>query len=348
MTTPAADVVILTALDEEHNAVVDAMGGGETQLWRGYSLHRAQIGNTDVIAFPINGMGNPSSAHAATLAISVWNPVAIILVGITGGMTQSAPDMRLGDILVPEQIVGYEQGKQRDQSFLQRLLKRPPERRFEGHRASWRLVQAARSLEEQDWGARISTPRPDGTNAVPRVFFEPVMSGEKVVASKEATAALRTSWPKAVGIEMEGLGAALAAYRGGPEFLLVKAVSDFADASKDDDWHPYAADAAAQLAVAVIERINYERQPERPQAQPIDNNHSFAGRRKLEFIKTIDDSWLDLADVYDVPRHERRRFNHGDEARGLWEWLDARGKLATLPTMLAEIGRVDVADRLRP
>jgi nucleoside phosphorylase len=339
MDVSGVDVVILTALPEEHDAVVRALGQGKDRSWRGYSLHEANVGGTNVIALPIGGMGNAGSAHAATLAIGIWNPAAILLVGITGGIRASDPDLQLGDVLVPEQIVGYEQGKHRETGL---------ERRFQVQLPSWNLVQTARGLRPDDWAAQITESRPDGTtgSVVPAVFFGPIMSGEKVVAAEDVTADLRRSWPKAVGIEMEGVGAALAAYRGGPEFLMVKAVSDYADTTKEDNWHPYAAEAAARFAVSVLQRCDYRGLRRRSQAQPAAPRRPFSGRQKLEFVRTLHDSWEDLADAYDLSAYERGRLQ-GVKARALWEWLEVRGKLGTLPAMLDEIDRGDIADRLR-
>src|SRR5262249_48731729 len=46
-----ADAVILTALAEEHAAVVRALGDCEVQQWRGRRLHVGKIGALEVLAF---------------------------------------------------------------------------------------------------------------------------------------------------------------------------------------------------------------------------------------------------------------------------------------------------------
>jgi hypothetical protein len=81
-----------------------------------------------------------------------------------------------------------------------------------------------------------------------------MFSGEKILADGTTIEGLRVDWPQALGVEMEGLGTALACYRGGPAFLIIRAISDFADADKNYNWHDYAAEAAARFAVAVLER----------------------------------------------------------------------------------------------
>jgi nucleoside phosphorylase len=335
-----ADVVILTALPEEHTAVVRALGDCAVHIWRGYKLHVGKVGALDVLAFPMGGMGNVSSAQAATLVISVWNPAYLLLAGIAAGMPDVGDDLRLGDVLVPDQIVGYEQAKVRPEGA---------ERRYKVAQPDWELLQTARGLEPREWALSVAATRPDGQGdrVIPRAFFESVFSGEKVIADGTIIAGLRQDWRKAIGVEMEGLGVAVASYRGGPRFLMVKAVSDFADPAKNDDWHAYAAESAARFAVAVLRNTPIQPEPERPQAIPISASRGFSGRVKVEFCRKVHHSWEDLADFFDVPPYEKARFRHGNQPRDLWEWLEAREKLSVLPEALTELGRQDLAELMQ-
>lgn len=66
-----ADVVIVTALALEHDAVVDARRVSTSHVWRGNKVHVGRVGTLDVLVFPAGGMGNVGAAQAATLAIGV-------------------------------------------------------------------------------------------------------------------------------------------------------------------------------------------------------------------------------------------------------------------------------------
>jgi hypothetical protein len=68
---------------------------------------------------------------------------------------------------------------------------------------------------------------------------------------------------------------------------------------------------------------------------------------KVEFCRRLAYDWPDLADLIGVPSFERARLRHGDEPRAIWEWLEARGRLAELPAALAELGRPDLVDLIR-
>ncbi|WP_433205529.1 hypothetical protein ACQP00_37980 [Dactylosporangium sp. CS-047395] len=65
-----------------------------------------------------------------------------------------------------------------------------------------------------------------------------------------------------------------------------------------------------------------------------------------EFNKRLDD-WQGLADVLEIPGHQRRRFPRGEEPREIWMWLDSQNRLGELPDALVAIGRTDLADLLR-
>jgi nucleoside phosphorylase len=302
-------------------------------------LHEGAVAGQRVLVVPIGGMGNAGAAQAAQQAVDVWNPARLVLTGIVGGIPAGGDDLRLGDVLVPDQVVGYEPGK---------LTADGEQHRYDVHRPDAGLLAAARAMPAREWVHTVTVPRPDGTDGreLPRVHIGPVLSGEKVIADAGALPGVAAAWPKAVGVEMESFGVALAAYRGGPAFLMVKAVSDLRDAAKDDRWRRYACDVAARFVVALLARSPAAPAPARPQSVPAGEPARFSGAAKLDVCRRLD-NWRELADVFEVPDWEIARFPHGEQARALWGWLEARGKLAALPAALDDIGRPDLAGRLR-
>ncbi|MCG5446166.1 hypothetical protein NIE79_004734 [Micromonospora sp. NIE79] len=65
-------------------------------------------------------------------------------------------------------------------------------------------------------------------------------------------------------------------------------------------------------------------------------------RFKLEFVRRLGPDWEDLADLVGIEPHQKARFPVGREAGRLWEWLEARNLLATLPEALRAIRREDL------
>jgi nucleoside phosphorylase len=251
----------------------------------------------------------------------------VLLVGIAGGV--GAAGVRIGDVIVPDQIAGYEPGKMGPDGV---------RRRPEAYRPDFDLLTVAQSTRAEEWVPQIGAARP-GSAGEPAVHFGTVLSGEKVIADAAVLDGLRAEWPKAVGVEMESFGVALAAYRFGGRFLMVKGVSDLADAGKDDRWREYAAEAAARFAVAVLHRL--------PAADPGRMpDLSVPGPVVVQVCRRLVRDWLELARYFEIPEHTRAGFRAGDEPAMIWEWLVARRRLRELPAALVFLGREDLAEEL--
>jgi len=223
-----ADVVVLTALPEEQRAFLIALQGVNAAVTVVNDNRVAIIGSVRVVLVSTHGMGNIRSAIATSRALDEWRPRHFVLVGLAAGIRQSA-NMRYGDLLVAEQVVGFELAKATATGL---------QPRFEAYRPNIDLLMAAKHIAVGP--------------GVPRTFFGTILSGEKVFADGPSVERIRRVWPNAIGIEMEGLGVAAAAYRGRRGFLMVKGLTDFADASKNDQWRGGAAAAAARFAIAVL------------------------------------------------------------------------------------------------
>lgn len=78
-----------------------------------------------------------------------------------------------------------------------------------------------------------------------------------------------------------------------------------------------------------------------------DQSARYSGQTKIAVCSRLLADWPQLADYLDVPLPDRARFDRGREAQGVWEWLEARGRLAELAPALATIGRGDLAEVLQ-
>jgi hypothetical protein len=73
----------------------------------------------------------------------------------------------------------------------------------------------------------------------------------------------------------------------------------------------------------------------------------YTGEVKLNVCRRLGASWQDLADYLNIPSFERTSFERGREPQGVWEWLEARQRLAELPQALVTIGRDDLLEVLQ-
>ena len=342
----SVDIVIITALIKEQDAVLRHLGSTERIQSKNRIYHKGKIshsqgaGSYSVVVLSLPGMGNVQAAIATSQAITVWNPSQVILVGITAGLKEK--DMQwdsrwLGDILVAEQIVGYETGK---------VVDGKTNRRYEAVRPAFNLIEAARNLPVENWVLSAKKPRPDGSSSrvMPKVHFGVVASGEKVIADNDFAQEIKSHWSKLAGIEMEAYGTTLAAYQAdsAPGMLMVKGICDWADSDKNDAWQEYAADISAAFLIACLQQTSFD-SPQREQAvkkEPV----IYSGKIKIALAKRIGEDWRDLADYFEIPRYKRDRFSKGYEMQDLWEWIEVRNKLDGLKDALVSIERPDLVD----
>jgi len=327
---PAVDVLIVTALAEEQTAILEILEGSATGRYLGRDVSTATVNDLRIAVESLRGMGNVGAAFTAATLMAAWRASHLLLVGIAGGFGSAG--VRPGDIVVPDQIVGYETA---------RLQAGGRQSRSEVYRPDFDLLTAATSVKPSEWAPPIRAHRPAGASA-PRVHVGTILSGEKIIADGAVMDDLLRHWPRAVGVEMESLGSALAAYRSGRRFLMIKGVSDLADEAKDDRWRGYAAEAAARFALAVLRR-----RPVSSAARPDDRTDlNVPGSTVLEICWRLVEDWRKLARYFEVPLHDMARFDTGDEPMNLWDWLAVRRRLHELPAALTFIGRKDLADTM--
>ena len=161
-------------------------------------------------------------------AIQDMHPQAVILCGIAYGLR---PDkQKLGDILIAKQLQNYEH-----QKIDMKLGKIP---RGDRVTASERLLDRFRS-GDIEW------------NEIP-THFGLVLSGEKLVNDPEFRNWLLENEPEAIGGEMEGTGLYIAARSASVDWIMVKAICDWADGKKDDTAQKLAAFSAAKFVLHVL------------------------------------------------------------------------------------------------
>lgn len=177
-------------------------------------------------------MGNtePGAARATVdKAIRDLRPGAVIMCGVAYGLQPKK--QRLGDVLVSKQILNYEVQKvDTTRGVISRGSKPSASEllldRFRSGALDWRLAP---------------------------VHYGLILSGEKLVNDKPFRDHLLKDEPEAIGGEMEGFGLYAAAQEAKKDWILVKAICDWADGRKNDDAQLLAARNAAEFVKHVLE-----------------------------------------------------------------------------------------------
>lgn len=243
-------IVILTALDLEYRAIQEQILAPHADVHaQGTRFEKGGLpsGAGDVV-LALVGKGNHPAAVIAERAISEYDPVALLFVGVAGALH---PHIQLGDVVVATHVYSYHGGTSEDGG-----LKSRPRVWETSHAAD----QAARPVARQVAAAWAQDE--DFADRVPRIHFGPVAAGEIVLNSRTSAEAryLRERYNDALAIEMEGAGVVQAGHLNSAlPVVVIRGISDHADGTKhktdDARWQPRAVHNAAAFALALAAEL---------------------------------------------------------------------------------------------
>jgi len=221
-----ADILAVAALAEEYRAAVGILGsvvrGDQTrceivdQHGSPWSIELALI----------NSMGSVQAALQTQDSLRRTKASHVVLLGIAAGVPGR---VKIGDVVIPEQIYYYESSKVVGEEELTSPQWKQTDAR----------IRRAASVFPGIAGSTLPF--------IPIITDAVIASGEKVVASQDFRERFSQVHRKVAAIDMESYGVACAAERRGARLTVIKGISDFADATKNDDYHEPAARASAQV-----------------------------------------------------------------------------------------------------
>ena len=180
--------------------------------------------------------GLDASLQTVRKGIEALNPAAVVMVGIAFGVNEQ--EQTIGDILVTEQLRPYD--LQRVGTHDGALQIRP--RGDKPHASPW-LVNHLKSADLKWEGAKVR--------------FGTVLSGEKLVDNEDFRDQLRALEPEAIGGEMEGAGLYVACQDKKVDWILVKAICDWADGQKAQDKDERQQSAAHNSAAFLLHALRF-------------------------------------------------------------------------------------------
>ena len=252
---PLADVLIVTATKVESKAVLNAFAELTGQPARIVTKNRrtyrdlGAVGDTRVfLALTEMGSGGlGASQQAVQKGIEALRSGAVLLVGIAFGVDERK--RRIGDILISQQLQLYD---------LQRVGADHIVLRGDKPHASPRLIDYFRQAD-LDW---------DESKA--KVEFGLLLSGEKLVDNRDYREQLQRLAPEAIGGEMEGAGLYVACQDAQVDWIVIKAICDWADGNKAEDKDARQQLAAGNAAAFVAHALQQAplKRSESPMEQP--------------------------------------------------------------------------------
>lgn len=240
----SVDVVLLTAVRPELEAVLRCFQPLPNQqfVWRVVERKETYyVGSfgeqTAVVTMCRMGHSDQGASFGATFkAIDRWRPKAVIMVGIAFG--KDPEKQAIADVLVSSQVICYGQ----------RRVGKGNKVVYRGPITPCGAALLNRFRNELHW----QFLRPDGTECGHK--DGPILSGEVLVDDPEFKAKLFQEYPQAIGGEMEAVGIYAASAEWDLEWIIVKAICDWADGDKGKADQPLAAAAAVSLVHSVLSR----------------------------------------------------------------------------------------------
>lgn len=215
-------IIILTALSIERDAVIEHLTGVKLEMHPevGADYHRGIFkrpsGNIDVVVGR-TGQTNINAALETERALQYYMPSHAFFVGVAGGLK----DVKVGDIVIGYDVIGYERGKAEEGVF-------KPRPQFGA--SSYDLERAASSFAISSSWKVIATSLLDARFAPEiSIFSGTIASGEKVDASYKSVLHkhIKVNASHALAIEMEGLGfLRVCMTRPAIKSLLLRGISD--------------------------------------------------------------------------------------------------------------------------
>lgn len=242
------DILIVTVTEAETKAVFEAFGPAngipKEVTVDGRLYHDLGIVNGAQIFHALSemGAGGVGGAQQSVLkAINSLKPSAVLMVGIAFGVDEKKHS--IGDVLVSQQLSLYELQRRGEDVIL----------RGDKPHASPRLINFCRST-----AFAPAAPLPYA------VRFGLLLTGEKLIDDINYRNQLLKLEAEAIGGEMEGGGLYVACHESKTDWIVIKAICDWADGNKSNpkkkEHQALAAKNAAIFTLSIIKKAAFKSQ----------------------------------------------------------------------------------------
>ena len=241
--TTAVDFAVVAAMPEELAPLLEHLGGpgGWQQVARdGIIRHRTQweCDGQPMTVLASHTRAYGGDATAAELGrLRHYRPRVAAMVGICAGRVGG--EVGLGDVLVAERAFNPDEGKSTADGFRPDTTTYMP--------PAW-LTQQLRhhAASPAEWWHGMHHPHPGGGRRKPTAHMVPFASGAAILAVDEPFGKAAGQLRKVAGYDLEVKSFLACAYEFDTPALAVKGVCDEAMPTKNDDYHGFAAEAAAR------------------------------------------------------------------------------------------------------
>jgi nucleoside phosphorylase len=253
------DLCVLTALHEPELDAILQLNWGWSALPQSFDPTLYYVGKYStfegatktVIAARAPTMGMPAAAILAAKMAMRFKPRCLVMTGICAG---DRKEVQLGDVIVANPSWDYGNGKHSVENG---------EKRFSPAPLQVAVSTRIRSVVERLQGeqSKLEAVRASFQGQTPKtalsLYIGPLASGAAVLADADKFEEVKQHQRKLLGVDMEAYAVMAAASEmpfPQPEVLVLKGVSDFANAAKDDRFRHYAAYTSSRVLSLLAEQ----------------------------------------------------------------------------------------------
>jgi adenosylhomocysteine nucleosidase len=248
------DFVIVCALDKERDAYKNTGAKcGALRNIRGLDCMPLKLGELSGVCVKLPRMGLVEASIGATRAIDRFNPKILAMSGICAGVSGNS---KIGNLILADICWEYQAGKWAGDKF-----------KIEHYDVSLEpntKTFLSQLIATEPRGDRFKAGLIEDEVVFERMIVGPMATGSAVIASIERMAEIEAQHRKIAGLDMEmyGLYKAAELSISKPVFFGAKVVVDLADSAKGDKYHEYGSILSARFALAAIETLWVNINPE--------------------------------------------------------------------------------------
>jgi adenosylhomocysteine nucleosidase len=242
-------IAVISALHEELAEVLALMPDPHRSTLAGREVWQGHLQGHRLVAV-CSGIGKVAAATTATLVLERFGAQQVLFTGVAGGL---AAGVEVGDIVVGQSFLQHDMDA--SPLFPRHELPGYGRARLAADMAMEQVLHEA-AQDAVTWLPKLldaETLQGLGLHR-PRVHRGLIVSGDRFVATREESDALRRACPEALAVDMESAAVAQVCLDFAVPFGALRTISDRADEDAHVDYNRFLAQVARHYSARVVRK----------------------------------------------------------------------------------------------
>jgi adenosylhomocysteine nucleosidase len=252
MIIPIRRLGLISALHHEQAGLIEQMQYAETTMHGMRQYVSGRLWGIECVCV-LSRIGKVAAAATAAMLIEKFGVTHILFTGVAGS---GDPEVRIGDIVLAQQLVQHDV----DASPLFPRFQIPLTETtvFLSDKALCDLVgNAANAFLEHDFSKAISSAdKEEFRLKQPQIHQGLVASGDQFIHSHVQMSELKSALPGLLAVEMEGAAVAQICHEFGVPFMVIRTISDAANEAAPVDFNRFINRIAAKYAFGIVKQLS--------------------------------------------------------------------------------------------